>query len=58
MLEEARRASADADLDSARDKRTDPEAELTRIEGEVRISHRQRTSQGLPSSPSQFEDIR
>ena len=37
MLEEARRASADADIDSARDKRTDPEAELTRIEGEVSI---------------------
>lgn len=35
MLEEARRASADSDLDSARDKRIDPEAELSRIEGEL-----------------------
>jgi len=44
MLEEARRASADSDLDSARDKRTDPEAELSRIEGElesVQAEHRQ-----------------
>ena len=30
-----RRVSADAELDSARDKRIDPEAELTRIEGEL-----------------------
>ena len=44
MLEEARRQSADSDLDSARDKRTDPEAELGRIEGElesVQAEHRQ-----------------
>ena len=44
MLEEARRVSADKDLDSARDKRTDPEAELSRIEGElesVQAEHRQ-----------------
>ena len=44
MLEEARRVSADADLDSARDRRTDPEAELSRIEGElesVQAEHRQ-----------------
>ena len=41
---QARRASAEADLDSARDKRTDPEAELSRIEGElesVQAEHRQ-----------------
>ena len=44
MLEEARRASADSELDSARDKRIDPEAELSRIEGElesVQAEHRQ-----------------
>lgn len=44
MLEEARQKSADDDLDSARDKRTDPESELARIEGElesVQAEHRQ-----------------
>jgi len=44
MLEDARRSSADADLDSARDKRTDPEAELSKIEAElesVQAEHRQ-----------------
>jgi len=44
MLEENRRVSADAELDSARDKRTDPEAELSRIESElesVQGEHRQ-----------------
>jgi len=44
MVEDARRASADSELDSARDKRSDPEAELSRIEEEleaVQAEHRQ-----------------
>jgi len=35
MLEEARRASADAELDHARDKRTNPEEELSRLNDEL-----------------------
>ena len=44
MLEDARRASAEQDLDSARDKKSDPEIELSRIEQEleaVQSEHRQ-----------------
>ena len=35
MLEDARRISAESELDSARDKKSDPEAELSRIEEEL-----------------------
>jgi len=44
MLEDARRISAESELDSARDKKSDPEAELSRIEEEleaVQGEHRQ-----------------
>ena len=44
MLEEARRASADAELDHARDKRTNPEEELSKLNDEleaVQSEHRQ-----------------